>query len=393
MTTAIILAAGKSERFKKRLGGSAKKRGGNDKLFLQLNGRPVLWHAIRAFEVNSDIAEIIVVANSASKKNVAVLAKEFRKVSSVVLGGASRQESVRAALGRVSPRCKVVVVHNGANPLVAQTDISRCVESLRKRKEIAGVGVGRKVTDTMRRVSGSQTGVLDRTKLWQMETPQAARFSLFRAAHEYAKEQKITATDDLALLELIGKKVAVIPSSPQNFKITTANDLARAKATIGDFLDAVRVGYGEDSHRFDTSSRGLVLGGVRIPSMPKLHANSDGDVVLHALAAAISQACGGGSLGTFATPIFKKGIEKSSAYVADLLRKHRPQILNVGITIEGARPKIDPVAPKIRTFLSKLLSVAPDRIGITAHTGEGLTAFGRGEGLRCVAVISCILDK
>jgi len=155
----------------------------------------------------------------------------------------------------------------------------------------------------------------------------------------------------------------------------------------------IRVGLGQDSHAFepDGSTKPLILGGIVFPGQPGLQANSDGDVVLHALFNALSQAVGGRSLGIYADPIYAQGITNSRQYVAvalDMVRQAGYTVNNVGVSIEARRPKIEPRALEMKKSLADLLGVSMDQVGITATTGEGLTAFGRGEGIQVFVIVS-----
>jgi 2-C-methyl-D-erythritol 2,4-cyclodiphosphate synthase len=157
----------------------------------------------------------------------------------------------------------------------------------------------------------------------------------------------------------------------------------------------IRVGMGQDSHRFEdeASTKPLVLGGVVFPGHPGLQANSDGDVVLHAVFNALSQAIGKRSLGVYADPMCAKGITDSREYLRvalDMVRAAGYTVNNVGVSIEARRPKIEPKAGEMKTSLARLLDVAEDQVGITATSGEGLTAFGRGEGIQVLVIVSLV---
>jgi len=155
----------------------------------------------------------------------------------------------------------------------------------------------------------------------------------------------------------------------------------------------VRVGFGTDSHRFeDTNSKPLFLGGVKISDSKGLKANSDGDVLLHALFNAISQACGGNSLGYYADPLFARGISDSKEYLKIAVKMVSGigyRISNVGIMIEAKRPRIQiDIVSQMKNVISHLLNIEAKDIGITFTSGEELTAFGKGEGILAQAVVT-----
>ncbi|MBP5292482.1 MAG: 2-C-methyl-D-erythritol 2,4-cyclodiphosphate synthase [Lachnospiraceae bacterium] len=155
----------------------------------------------------------------------------------------------------------------------------------------------------------------------------------------------------------------------------------------------IRVSIGQDSHRFaaDGTIGKCILGGAVFEDAPPFLANSDGDVVLHAITNAISGITCRNILGSIADAMCRSGITDSREYLAvamkDLSRAGF-EVGNLSITIEGKRPKISPMVEQMRQSISKLLGVGADRIGITATTGEGLTGFGRGEGVSVFCVLT-----
>jgi 2-C-methyl-D-erythritol 2,4-cyclodiphosphate synthase len=157
----------------------------------------------------------------------------------------------------------------------------------------------------------------------------------------------------------------------------------------------VRVGFGTDSHGFEDSiSKPLILGGVKLSENGGLRANSDGDVILHALFNAISQACGGRSLGFYADPLLEKGVTDSARYLVaalDLVKERNCRIHNIGIMVEARRPRI-PLADidRMRRTIAGLVGIHERDVGITFTSGEGLTSFGRGEGMLAQAVVSLV---
>jgi len=158
-----------------------------------------------------------------------------------------------------------------------------------------------------------------------------------------------------------------------------------------------KVGIGQDSHCFETKSKPLVLGGVKISKDGGLSANSDGDVIIHSLCNALSSAIGGDSLGTWADEIcLKQGIQDSKKYLDFIFKKIEQQgycVGNISIAVEAKKPYLSlDIIKKIRTQLAKLLKINIHQIGITFTSGEGLTAFGRGEGVQ-VLTIAALFKK
>lgn len=153
----------------------------------------------------------------------------------------------------------------------------------------------------------------------------------------------------------------------------------------------MRVGIGQDSHRFDfeNTEKKLILGGVIFDDAPPLEGNSDADVILHSITNAISGVTCVNILGPVSDDLcLNKGIKDSKVYLKEALKYlNGKRILHLSISIECLKPKITPKIPEIRKSLSELLGIPENSIGITATTGEGLTAFGQGKGIQ---VFSCI---
>ncbi len=153
-----------------------------------------------------------------------------------------------------------------------------------------------------------------------------------------------------------------------------------------------RVGLGQDSHRFsDDKNKKLVLCGIELAGECGLEANSDGDLVLHALCAAIEQALGRVNFSVYADEMCQNGITNSREYLKialSHLKKDGYIINNLGVSIEAKKPKILPIEDRLRTSLAEMLGLKKNRIGINATSGEELTAFARGEGIQVFVIIS-----
>jgi 2-C-methyl-D-erythritol 2,4-cyclodiphosphate synthase len=148
---------------------------------------------------------------------------------------------------------------------------------------------------------------------------------------------------------------------------------------------------GQDSHRFEqeTADKPLVLGGVTIPGTPGLRGNSDADVILHALCNALSGLSGRVVLGEVTDRLCAKGIIDSREYVKVALETlENTELTYVSISVEARRPHLAPFKKPIRESVARLLSLSVDRVALTATSGEGLTAFGRGEGIQSFIIVS-----
>ena len=154
-----------------------------------------------------------------------------------------------------------------------------------------------------------------------------------------------------------------------------------------------RMGLGQDSHRFSEMKKPLVLGGYAVPNERGLEANSDGDVILHALFNAISSALGGRSLGITADEMCKKGITDSRKYLKAIIKRMNAEKLaigNISLCIEAKKPKLEQHHDSIKKSLCTILAIGEGQIGLTFTSGEGLTGFGRGEGMQCFCTVLLI---
>jgi 2-C-methyl-D-erythritol 4-phosphate cytidylyltransferase len=209
---AILVAAGSGER----LGA------GVPKAFVEVRGGSLLAHAVAAVAAHPAVTELVVVAP-------ATHLAEAERVAGVrvVAGGAVRQESVAAGLAALSGRAAYVLVHDVARPFVPIRVIEAVVQALRAGASAVVPVVP--IADTVRRVAadGTLAGVVDRSTLVAIQTPQGFRREVLVAAHQRATG---IATDDAALVEALGEQVTAVPGAAEAFKITTAADLARAEA-------------------------------------------------------------------------------------------------------------------------------------------------------------------
>lgn len=152
----------------------------------------------------------------------------------------------------------------------------------------------------------------------------------------------------------------------------------------------MKVAIGQDSHRIDykNTEKKLILGGIEFENEFSLQANSDGDVILHAITNAVSGITCVNILGDKAEQMCKNGILDSEEYLKQALKYLKEKIVHISISIECKTPKITPKIPEMRTNIARILKVPENCIGITATTGEGLTDCGSGFGISAIAIIT-----
>ncbi|HID56434.1 TPA: 2-C-methyl-D-erythritol 4-phosphate cytidylyltransferase [Candidatus Poribacteria bacterium] len=208
-------------------------RGRVRKPFLLLDDKPIIAHTLFKFQRCDPVDEIIpiVSAEDIGKMRQIVGRYSLTKVTEIVAGGETRQRSVYNGLKAMSDETKVVVIHDGVRPFVTDEIIRRCIEmAFETGAAIAAVPV----KDTIKEVSsdGIVLHTLERSRLWAIQTPQAFRRELILRGHELALERGMEATDDAALIEMMGYKVPVVVGSYKNIKITTPEDLILARALL-----------------------------------------------------------------------------------------------------------------------------------------------------------------
>lgn len=206
--------------------GSGERLGCGPKAFAELAGRPMLTLTLDALARASLVSEIVVAAP-------AELVEEAERLAAgraqVVAGGTTRQESAAAALASV-PGARAIVVHDAARPMCPPSLFDACLEALDDHDAVI---VAMPVVDTIKEIDeGGVASTLDRARLVAVQTPQAFRADVYRAAHEAALRDGFVASDDAALVERMGVRVRVLPGAETNFKITTPEDLARAEALL-----------------------------------------------------------------------------------------------------------------------------------------------------------------
>ena len=215
---AVVIAAGGSGT---RFGGDIPKQ------YVELCGYPVIAHTIKSFENCDLISEIIIVTHRDYVVYCQDLARElnFKKITTVIEGGKTRQESVFKGIKQLSDDITHVLIHDAARPNISGDTINRICETL---VEHSACAVGVKVADTVKVSEDGEfiSETLDRSKLWQIQTPQAFKKELILKCHKNAAFEGFEATDDCMIAEKYGVKIKLVEGNRANLKITDFNDLA-----------------------------------------------------------------------------------------------------------------------------------------------------------------------
>jgi len=221
MLTAIMVGAGSSQRM------------GFDKLFETILGKPVLAHAIAAFENAKSVSQIIVVTREDRHRDLEKLVRDqnWKKIQSVVAGGEHRQDSVRAGLAQLSESTRYVAVHDAARPLVTAEQIERVYQACREQGAAA---LAEPITDTLKRADVDRvvSESVDRHQLFAMQTPQIFARELLIEAYETVTAKNTLVTDEVSAVEYLGRNIVLVPNEDFNFKITYPRDFLLAEFVI-----------------------------------------------------------------------------------------------------------------------------------------------------------------
>ncbi|MBE6786981.1 MAG: 2-C-methyl-D-erythritol 4-phosphate cytidylyltransferase [Ruminococcaceae bacterium] len=218
----IVVAAGSSSRMK-----------GTNKQLAQIGSVPVVIKSLLAFENCSSISNIILVVRTEDLFQIQMLCEKYMvsKLTDIVCGGDTRQESVLKGFSRLPSNTEKVLIHDGARPFVNNEIICSVIDAL---DEYSAVTCGVKVKDTIKKVSnnGVVVNTVDRQDLIAVQTPQGVKVSQYLDACQKVDVSKYT--DDTSIMEAAGHSVFVTEGSYKNFKITTKEDLIMANAFISE---------------------------------------------------------------------------------------------------------------------------------------------------------------
>ena len=374
----IIAAAGNSSR----MGGDVSKQ------LMKISGKSVIEYSISAFSESDLVSEIVITAKADEINEVKSYIEIYPKISAVVCGGASRQESAANALSAINEESEYIAIHDAARPLVTTEEIDAIIEETIKYGAVCPVS---HTVDTVKRVfNGIISNTEDRSQLYLASTPQTFKTSVYREAFSRATELN-NYTDDSSIVEANGTKVHIYVMKNDNTKITTLKDIN----TVKTFMNApsVRVGHGYDVHKL-VENRKLILGGVDIPHETGLLGHSDADVLLHAIMDALLGAAGLGDIGRHFPDTSNEYKDISSllllARVGELLCDKGFTISNIDATIIAQAPKLAPHIPTMVKNIADTLNIDESLINVKATTEEKLGFTGEKLGISAHAVCTLI---
>jgi len=218
---ALIAAAGLGKRMNAKI----------SKPFIPIFGKPIIAYTLEKFEQCKFIEKIYLIVNRKEKdlylKNI-ILRYNFTKVQGLIEGGKTRQDSVYNGLKALDADTDIVVIHDGARPLIEKTLIQ---DSIKTAQKYGAAILVIPIKDTIKKSQKYMfiNGTLDREQIWRAQTPQSFKYDIILSAYKKAYQDKFWATDDAAIVERYGHKVKMIIGSEENIKITTPFDIIIAE--------------------------------------------------------------------------------------------------------------------------------------------------------------------
>lgn len=380
----IVVAAGEGTR----LGSDAPKA------FVGLGRETILERSLRPLE-DVAIRQLVLVVPEGRQGEAETLAHAVLGARvggiTVVAGGTSRQESVRAGLHALWADIEIVLVHDAARALTPVDVFRRVIDAVVQTGW--GIVPALPVIDTIKSADAAALArgeivsfheTVDRNTLAAAQTPQGFRRDILEAAYASSVEEY---SDDAALLRACGHATALVRGDERSFKITTPADLERARGRSDTPTPILpRVGIGTDVHAFGGEGE-LWLAGLRWPEEPALSGHSDGDVVAHAIVDALLSAAGLGDIGLhFGTAQPEYAGAHGEVFLrrtGEILRDNGWEIGNVAVQFQSNRPRFSARREEAEGVVSTALG-AP--VSISATTTDGLGFTGRSEGVAATAV-------
>lgn len=379
---ALVVAAGRGSR----LGP------GQPKQYRLLAGQAILRRAVTPLLAHPRIGAVRVVIHADDAQAYQAAVGDLPLLAPVT-GGATRQESVLRGLESLADtQTARVLVHDAARPFVAVEMLDRVLDAL---DDSDGVIPALPVVDTLKRARKDAdaapvviAGTQERTGLWRAQTPQGFRFPALLAAHRTAAGSALT--DDAAVGEAAGLRVAMVLGDEDNLKVTTEEDLRRAERLLAPRCET-RTASGFDVHRF-CDGDGVMLCGISVPHDHGLLGHSDADVGLHALTDALLGTIGAGDIGSHFPPSEARWRGAPSdvflRHAGALVAAEGGRIVNVDVTLICERPKVGHFREAMRQRIAELLGIAVHRVSVKATTTEELGFTGRREGIAAQATAS-----
>ena len=358
----VILAAGKSKRFHKKIA----------KQFYNYKNKEIIDHSIEKSLNSKLFKKIVIVSNNLNH----LKKKKYPKSISIIKGGKERSDSSFKALKYLKKyKPNNVFIHDAARPNFSIKLLKNIIKNLKKNKAVVPIITSK---DSIKYKIKNQIFNLDRNNSLLTQTPQAFRF---KELYNLAIKEKNKVSDEATLFINNNYKVKFIPGENKNNKITYLNDIETSKTYFG---------IGFDIHKLIKNQK-LYLGGVKIPFHSGLKGHSDGDVILHAIIDAILGATRKKDIGTYFPNTKKfKNIRspKMLKPIINNLYKSNFSINNLDINLICEQPKVSKYRDKIINSISKLTNLNKDQINLKGKTVEKLGLIGKEKAIACEVIIS-----
>jgi 2-C-methyl-D-erythritol 4-phosphate cytidylyltransferase/2-C-methyl-D-erythritol 2,4-cyclodiphosphate synthase len=354
----VLLSAGSASRFVKDF--PVKKQ------WIYIDDKPLWLFVAKRFQTFYDFEKIVIVS---SKEEINYM-KNFSSEFEYVVGGDSRQESLKNSLEKVET--PYVLVSDVARACVTKEMIDEIISQYNKAECIVPT---LSVPDTV--IYDKET--IDREKVKLIQTPQLSKTDILKEA----LNQKELFTDDSSAIKSLGGTIFYTKGNTFAKKITYIADL-KELSCLKPPKEQFFVGTGYDVHQF-CLDKDMYLCGVKVESEFGFLAHSDGDVAIHALIDSLLGAIGAGDIGELFPDTKKEyeGIDSKILLkrVVEFIKSVGYEIVNCDITIQAETPKLSPYKQKMRKTLATILGVEPVRVNVKATTTEKLGFVGRKEGV------------
>ena len=360
----VILAAGKSKRFHRKLA----------KQFYKYKNKEIIDHSVQKSLDSNLFKKILVVTNNINH----LKKKKYPKIVNVIKGGKERSDSSLIALKYLKKyKPRNVFIHDAARPNFSIKLLKNLTKNLKANKAVIPVIPSR---DSIKYKIKNQIFNLNKKKSFLAQTPQAFRF---KDLYKLAIKEKNKVSDEASFYLDQNLKVKFIKGENQNIKITYLDDTKTSKTYYG---------IGFDIHKLIKNKK-LFLGGIKIPFHSGLKGHSDGDVILHAIIDAILGATRRRDIGTY-FPNTKKFMNirspKMLKPILENLYKSNFSINNLDINLICERPKVSKYRNRIINSLSKLVNLDKDQINLKGKTVEKLGLIGKEKAIACEVIVSII---
>ena len=358
----VILAAGKSKRFHRKLA----------KQFYKYKNKEIIDHSVQKSLDSNLFKKILVVTNNINH----LKKKKYPKIVNVIKGGKERSDSSLIALKYLKKyKPRNVFIHDAARPNFSIKLLKNLTKNLKANKAVIPVIPSR---DSIKYKIKNQIFNLNKKKSFLAQTPQAFRF---KDLYKLAIKEKNKVSDEASFYLNQNLKVKFIKGENQNSKITYLDDTKMTKTYYG---------IGFDIHKLIKNKK-LFLGGIKIPFHSGLKGHSDGDVILHAIIDAILGATRRKDIGTY-FPNTKKFMNirspKMLKPIIENLHKSNFSINNLDINLICEKPKVSKYRNKIINSLSKLVNLDKDQINLKGKTVEKLGLIGKEKAIACEVIVS-----